>query len=538
MPIRKNKNKPTAIDLYSGIGGWSLGFEIAGIAITDSYEWWEPANNTHQSNLGVNAHQVDIRELSLSDLPKKIDFVIGSPPCTQFSYSNRGGSGDVADGLQDIKKFLSVVQHTKPKFWAMENVPRVASILKKELSDGGELEDYADVINPSMVYVYDFSEFGLPQRRKRCIAGNFNSELLESYKSKLKKRTLGDVITALSKSKIHDPNYLLARTNNSISELEREEPLNWEELRYNREAKTHHTIYNNMEFPDPIEKSVRTVTATCTRVSRESIVIADDDNCRRLSVRERGCLQGFPITYEFLGRSYSAKLKMIGNAIPPVFTYYLANAMLEITSEKLVPLDQVAFEFPVPTLLAELTKPDKAGRTYPQKRSFRFAIHNLRFKSGTRFELTNSKGEGSWSTSFYFGDSKRILSLQLDKALHNRIEKYLRETNSKFVEKLVRKVERRLPIIDQKELQSVWTKQVKGKHPFHVLDELGAIASDMIEMSKLVPDEVFQKIVKSEATVIDSMTKLPIATRKLQRFAREIVCGMILACRFNTKNRT
>jgi DNA (cytosine-5)-methyltransferase 1 len=212
--------------------------------------------------------------------------------------------------------------------------------------------------------------------------------------------------------------------------------------------------------------------------------------------------------------------------------------MLEITSEKLVPLDQVAFEFPVPTLLAELTKPDKAGRTYPQKRSFRFAIHNLRFKSGTRFELTNSKGEGSWSTSFYFGDSKRILSLQLDKALHNRIEKYLRETNSKFVEKLVRKVERRLPIIDQKELQSVWTKQVKGKHPFHVLDELGAIASDMIEMSKLVPDEVFQKIVKSEATVIDSMTKLPIATRKLQRFAREIVCGMILACRFNTKNRT
>jgi DNA (cytosine-5)-methyltransferase 1 len=197
--IRSKKFK--AIDLYSGIGGWSLGFEIAGIAITDSYEWWEPANNTHQLNLGVNAHQIDIRELSLSDLPKKIDFVIGSPPCTQFSYSNRGGSGDVSDGLEDIKKFLSVVRHTKPKFWAMENVPRVAKILKEELLDGGELADYANVINPAMIHVYDFSEFGLPQKRKRCIAGNFNSELLESYKSKLSKRTLGDVINALSSQK-------------------------------------------------------------------------------------------------------------------------------------------------------------------------------------------------------------------------------------------------------------------------------------------------------------------------------------------------
>ena len=84
-----------AIDLYSGIGGWTLGFRTAGIDVIRSYEWWDRAADTEQQILGVPVTVCDIRSLQLSELPTDVDIVVGSPPCTQFSYSNRGGWGHI-----------------------------------------------------------------------------------------------------------------------------------------------------------------------------------------------------------------------------------------------------------------------------------------------------------------------------------------------------------------------------------------------------------------------------------------------------------
>lgn len=95
------KAKLRAIDLYSGVGGWSLGLRLAGIDIVASYERWGPANETNFKNNAHQAQTVDIRRLSFDDLPDDIDIVVGSPPCTQFSFSNRGGSGNLDDGLED-----------------------------------------------------------------------------------------------------------------------------------------------------------------------------------------------------------------------------------------------------------------------------------------------------------------------------------------------------------------------------------------------------------------------------------------------------
>ncbi|MEQ9229106.1 MAG: DNA cytosine methyltransferase [Cyclobacteriaceae bacterium] len=129
----------TAIDLYSGIGGWTLGMKLSGIENIASFEWWNEANETHNINFGTNHKEVNIRELIPSEhlnYDKKIDFVVGSPPCTQFSFANKGGNGDIEDGLVDIHKFLDVINYLKPKYWAMENVPRVANILESELNKG------------------------------------------------------------------------------------------------------------------------------------------------------------------------------------------------------------------------------------------------------------------------------------------------------------------------------------------------------------------------------------------------------------------
>ena len=46
-----------AIDLYAGIGGWSLGLKLAGIEVVKSYEWWQPAIDTHNGN-----HQTQLKQ--------------------------------------------------------------------------------------------------------------------------------------------------------------------------------------------------------------------------------------------------------------------------------------------------------------------------------------------------------------------------------------------------------------------------------------------------------------------------------------------
>lgn len=61
-----------AIDLYSGVGGWSLGLQLAGIEVVASYERWGPANETNFKNNRHQAQTVDIRRLKPQELPSGI----------------------------------------------------------------------------------------------------------------------------------------------------------------------------------------------------------------------------------------------------------------------------------------------------------------------------------------------------------------------------------------------------------------------------------------------------------------------------------
>ncbi|KKL88175.1 hypothetical protein LCGC14_1927320, partial [marine sediment metagenome] len=105
----------------------------------------------------------------------------------------------------------------------------------------------------------------------------------------------------------------------------------------------------------------------------ESIVIENIKRkgmYRRLSIRERACLQGFPITYQFYANSYSNKLKMIGNAIPPILTYYIASSMLEIQPEKIASPDKAAYSHPLPSEMPPVTLSKKTKSKYSWNRKF------------------------------------------------------------------------------------------------------------------------------------------------------------------------
>ena len=486
-PMPTKKLRPLrAIDLYSGVGGWALGLRMAGIEVIASYEKWGPANETNFKNNHHQAQTVDIRGLVLADLPKDIDIIVGSPPCTQFSYSNRGGSGNISDGLQDVIKFLSIVAHLKPKAWAMENVPRVAGILERELKPKGRLSKF---IGLGMSFgVVNMQDYGLPQRRRRCIAGKFDFDLLKSYSGRYPTPTLGDVVKALSTGKIKDPIYGLEIEAPALLDHVTEDHLNVEEERINRAGKVAHPVYNAMPFPDPLNRTVRTITATCTRVSRESIVIEDPEvpgRLRRLTVRERASLQGFPVTFQFYGSSYGAKLRMVGNALPPLFSFFLGQALRGTKSAALMSPSDGVKTFSPPTPVPKTTPPDTAGASYPWERTFRFAIPNLRLKSGVRFELRNVRdGEKMrWEVAFIFGSSKSIQTLSLSLSQCSQVINRLPSETRSIIKEEMTKFGRYVRLADIPHMQDVWSHRGPGGiRPFMFLDHLDQLGRDLIKV--------------------------------------------------------
>lgn len=512
-----------AVDLYSGIGGWSLGLRMAGIVVAASFDKWAPANDTNARNNRHNVVQADVRGLKIQQLPTNIAIVVGSPPCTQFSYSNRGGGGDLNDGIADVSAFLRIVQTLRPRHWVLENVPRLASVLPSELSPGGRLHEFAGV---EMAWtVCDLEQFGLPQRRRRCLIGNIDFTLLNSYRARLRSRTLGEVILALSKNPVVDPCFGMTVPRADVSDHVLEPFLDEEEVRINAAAKTHHPIYNRMAFPDSLARSVRTVTATCTRVSRESIVIEAPEerhSFRRLTIRERASLQGFPVEFDFFGNTQTQKLRMVGNAVPPLFAYLIGQAIRGTPAASLPSFEEAFAKFEKPGTTPRTTTSAPTLRRFPRTRRFRFALPTLHLKSGVRFELANKdvRGEMRWEVAFYFGSSTSINSLPLKPEAIPAVLNELPLTTRLLVSRRLNVLSEQLSAVDVVHLQDVWAHAGPGgTRPFSVLDTLdeagkavaallrgsleGATAGVRLSLdSRTMPASVgFQKLLRNSAIV-------------------------------------
>jgi DNA (cytosine-5)-methyltransferase 1 len=524
-----------AIDLYSGIGGWTLGFRMAGINVLSSFEWWKDANLTHNKNFGSHHAETDIRQLDVrKDLPdpKLVDYVIGSPPCTQFSFANRGGTGDIKDGLIDILKFLEVVEYMQPRYWAMENVPRVAKILEQGLASRGKLSRFKYLF--SDIRVYNSADYGVPQDRMRMIAGRLPFDLLDSYRTYISPIHMGAVLDALrpGRSRYIDPIYGLEIPAASLTDQVLEPNLSSEEARINEESKTHHPVYNRMSFPDRQDRPARTITALCTRVSRESIVIRDHaGNLRRLTVRERATIQSFPFNYQFFGSTYPNKLKMIGNAVPPLLTFYIAQSMQERSAKDLLDPHSVPRErLELSPEAGPRRDPGSEGASFPWSRSFWLAIKGLRFGSGVRFDLKNLHDKEhrttSWRINFYYGSSKDIRNRALDRSL---LETALRAVkNNELFDELVSELVMFLKNVDEQALQLHWTNIDRTRMgPIQLID---ALAGYVLRFrSRLEDDEVTKRSIAAFMEGSFDKKELP----KIADFSIDLFIGIIVGATFN-----
>lgn len=162
---------PPVIDLFSGCGGMSLGFQFAGFNVLHGYDNWPCAVKTYSANLGHDADLLDLSDVDATIATLEPIFqaetvtpaIIGGPPCQDFSSAGKRQEGARADLTE---KYAQVVSHFQPPFFIMENVARAAgaAAYNSALDTLRKASYYVETI------VLNADRCGVPQTRKRLIA--------------------------------------------------------------------------------------------------------------------------------------------------------------------------------------------------------------------------------------------------------------------------------------------------------------------------------------------------------------------------------
>ena len=120
------------LDLFCGLGGWSDGFASEGFEVL-GVEIEKKIARLYKHNVIV----ADVRTLNGENF-KGFDVIVGSPPCRDFSITTFFGKKrwkvkpDPEKALLNVESFLRIVKEANPKFWVLENVPRLQKYLTRK----------------------------------------------------------------------------------------------------------------------------------------------------------------------------------------------------------------------------------------------------------------------------------------------------------------------------------------------------------------------------------------------------------------------
>lgn len=203
-----NEKKFTAIDLFCGAGGLTVGLKKAGFRVLAGVEIDATAAASYQMNHRKHIlYNEDIRKLDprkvMSDLNiilGELDLLAGCSPCQWFSTHrtrNKGSSvKDVRNNL--VYEFLKYVEIIKPKTVMMENVPGLAKDNRIKRFKN-KLIEMGYVIDENSISVKDVADYGVPQRRRRMILQASRFGIISPPKKAKEKSTVFDAIGSLKK---------------------------------------------------------------------------------------------------------------------------------------------------------------------------------------------------------------------------------------------------------------------------------------------------------------------------------------------------
>lgn len=350
-------NKPKVIDLFSGVGGLSLGFEMAGFEIVIANEYDKSIASSYQYNhRKTKMIAEDITTLPIVETFKeyrgKIDVVIGGPPCQGFSQ--KGQRKTINDERNFLfKYYVKVVELVQPKYFVMENVPNLLTaekgFFKKEIEEMFGKIGY--LLNAEIL---DASDYGVPQSRRRAVIigkkTNSDKDKVKIPRKNSKRVTIWEAISDLA--------YLNSGEGQEVQEYKYEPQSDYQILmRKNSNVLKNHVATKHSKLAlerlslippetgkevlpkEHLTKSIYSGTWSRMVKSEVSVTITTRFDTpssgkfthpyldRAITVREAARIQSFPDDFEFIGTKGS-QMKQVGNAVPPLLAKSIATEIL------------------------------------------------------------------------------------------------------------------------------------------------------------------------------------------------------------------
>lgn len=325
------KSKYNYIDLFSGSGGFSVGFEKNGFQNVFSIDFDKGFCKTYKKNFPDHTLlEKDIKDLKSAEIKKllknkKVDVVIGGPPCQGFSIAGNIGRKFLDDPRNHLfKEFIRVVEIIKPKFFVMENVARLYTHnngdTRKEMIRSFEKIGYkveCEILNSA--------DYNVPQIRKRVIfIGTkkhtkilFPKKIVNKYKTV--KEAIDDLPQLKSGQKSHDfPNH--QAMNHTEQMLKK--------MGYVKDGGNRSDIPLSLRPKSgDVRKYIRYES------NKPSITITGDmrkvfhySQNRALTVRELARLQSYEDDFIFEDNVISQQ-QQVGNSVPPLMAESIALAI-------------------------------------------------------------------------------------------------------------------------------------------------------------------------------------------------------------------
>jgi len=342
----------TAVDLFAGGGGLTLGLKRAGFKVVAAVEDEPHAFATYKANHPeVLALKQDIRTVRGQSLLQRspsgeIDLLAGCPPCQGFtSLTSKYKRFDPRNTL--IREMTRLVKETAPRAVMMENVPGLTTKGKKLFVEF--LEVLGDLGYIVSFRVLQTADYGVPQSRRRLVllAGKgFSIGIPEPTHSRFPKprlkpwRTLREGLPQLPRpltleqsKRFGGPRLFNWHVVRSLS------PRNQQRLRLAKPGKVWTTIPRKLRPACHQDKNAGftnvygrmawgrvapTITAGFATLSKGRF--GHPDQNRTISVREAASLQTFPLDYIFDTQFMERVCEIIGNALPPRFAQTLSRS--------------------------------------------------------------------------------------------------------------------------------------------------------------------------------------------------------------------
>lgn len=303
---------PDILDLFSGCGGLSMGFENAGFKVLGAYDNWSCAVDTYNLNHSPEAPS-EAKLLDLSDVDATIEelkkyerpgrpfpAIVGGPPCQDFSSAGNRIEGDRADLTE---KFALIVERFQPEFFLMENVSMAAK--------AGVYNNAIDHMRSQGYFVQttvlDASLTGVPQSRKRLIAFGSKNKSLVTY-------VLAWWQDNLAQSPMTIREYL--RDTQGIE-------LDFDHYYRHPRSYARRGVFS-VDEPSPTIRGVnRPIPATYVEHPADPVSV---EGLKPLTTSQRAQIQTFPADFKFSCARTNAE-QLIGNAVPVKLGEYIARGI-------------------------------------------------------------------------------------------------------------------------------------------------------------------------------------------------------------------